>query len=422
MSIKYFNMLFNKIFFLLFSLFLLFIDNPCHSQSSWEQVDLPSDVQDVYSIATDTNNLLLIGTDQGVLREIPGTEDWETILSLSRVGVIMVDDDNNIYASTSDLYVSQDEGDTWTKIYTHTIEYGITTIYKDQGGSVFFGMWGGIYKQDSITSNFNLVLNLGYTEVVERIVKDTETDVLYAGTVDYTDTGGIYTSTDGGNNWTLSELQNHFVSDLEFNSNNDLYASTRGHSYYGTGGVFKKLNGTDEWINVNNQEIVTSMEINEEDEIYIGCSDIDFYSAGIRFSLDSGDTWNTMNEGLDASAIDELIIDKEGYLITFTIWNIVYKTTSTTVPVPLIPSLTDVSVKVYPNPFNQQLRIKTNNCPTGNYFLKVINSIGQILLNEPISISNPTDDITIYTPQLQSGVYFLNLSNSSLNITKSIVK
>ncbi len=410
-----------KLLLLLLSPILLLVNTACFSQSLWEQVDLPSNVQDVYSIATDTNNLLLMGTDQGILREVPGTGDWETIFSLNKVGLIMVDVNNNIYAASVDLYLSEDNGSTWSKIFSNT-GYGISSIYKDTEGTVFLGKWGGIFKQDSITGNFSEVLDLEVSEVVNRITLDTATGVLYAGTVSYSDVGGIYTSTDGGNNWTLTELQHHFVSDLEFNSNNDLYASTRGHSYYGTGGVFKKLNGTDEWINVNNQEIVTSMEINQEDEIYIGCSNIDFYSGGIRYSKDAGDTWNVMNEGLDPSEIYSLIKDKEGYLIALTQWNEVYKTTSSTVPVPLIQSSTKEVVTLYPNPFNQQLTIKTSNCPQGNYFLKVMNSIGRIVLNEPISISNTMDDITINMPKLQRGVYFLNLSNSSFNISKSIIQ
>jgi len=139
-------------------------------------------------------------------------------------------------------------------------------------------------------------------------------DTIYIGTTNYIGGGGVYRSTDGGGIWEHIGLTDYYVSSLALNSSGDLFAGVRGGNSCPTVGVFKLPHGQSEWINVKDQELVTSMVINSKDEIYIGCSNLDEYEGGVRCSKNNGQTWENISPGIGDLDVIELVIDSEGYL------------------------------------------------------------------------------------------------------------
>jgi hypothetical protein len=298
---------------------LILNSNIVNSQDYWEIIDTPPGIG-LHSIDVNSHGDMFIGvglsTGGGVLRNLNNLNTWDTSLYFNNdvIGKIYIDKSDNVFAASSRLYFSDNNGISWSLIF-NVQGFGINSVLRNSDNSIIFGKWGGIYKTDTIGSNWVQVLSLGNTEVVNAIIEDTITGSLYAGTTKFTgDGGGVYQSEDGGDSWEHIGLTNHYVSSLALNSSGDLFAGTRGHHYLYSGGVFILPNGQSEWINLNNEELVTSIVINMEDDIYIGCSYLDWYLGGVRRSINYGQTWEVINTGMGNKDIEELILGPEGHL------------------------------------------------------------------------------------------------------------
>jgi len=289
------------------------------AQDFWEVLNTPAGYG-VNSLAINSDEDIFVGfatpSGGGVFHKLNNGNSWDTSLFFSNnlIGEIYIDKSDNIFAATSDAYYSDDNGDNWSLIFPSHI-MGVNSIYRSSFNSTFIGIWGGIYKSDSINSNWVQVLPLENIESVNAIIEETNTGLLYAGTTNYINGGGVYRSVDGGDTWENIGLINHYVSSLALNSSGDLFAGVRGgNSCPPPSGVFKLPHDQAEWINVKDQELVTSMVINSKDEIYIGCSNLDLYIGGVRRSVDNGQTWEMINTGMGNQNIGELVLDSEGYL------------------------------------------------------------------------------------------------------------
>jgi len=289
------------------------------AQDFWEVLNTPAGYG-VNSLAINSDEDIFVGfatsSGGGVFRKLNNGNSWDTSLFFSNnlIGEIYIDKSDNIFAARDELYFSNNNGANWNLVFNQIM--GINSIYRSSDNSTFFGFWGGIYKSDSINSNWAQVLSLDNVEVVNAIIEDTISGILYAGTTHYFGGGGVYRSIDGGNTWEHFGLTDCHVSSLALNSSGDLFAGSRGggESYPFNCGVFKLSNGQTEWINVNNAELVTSMVINSKDEIYIGCSDLDEYTGGVRRSMDNGQTWESINSGMGNQDIENMVIGHGGHL------------------------------------------------------------------------------------------------------------
>ena len=88
----------------------------------------------------------------------------------------------------------------------------------------------------------------------------------------------------------------------------------------------------------------------------------------------------------------------------------------------LITNLTESpdneKIKFYPNPFSSQLIIELPQIINSKYFLKLYNSMGQIIKSETITQSSNID-----VSELKQGVYFCEISNKGAVLQrKKLVK
>ncbi len=345
------------------------------------------------------------------------------------IGLIYIDNFDNIFAATDRLYYSDDNGDNWELLYTSQ-NFGITSIKKTSDGSTFFGMWGGIFRFDSVGSNWLQVLSLENTEVVNAIIEDIDNETLYSGTTNYIYGGGVYRSIDGGDNWEHIGLTDHYVSSLAMNSSGDLFAGSRGHySLYEYGaGVFKLANGQTEWEHLIDWELVTSMVINSEDDIYIGCSSLDYTWGGVRHSKDNGQNWEDISlESMHGRDIEGLALGSEEHLyaLEYNSSTPLYKSVNST-----ITSLPDNRIETgiltynYPNPFSKETTI---------YFkLPLLNPI-EVQISIYNSQGNKIQDIILPTyweneqsikwnpKELPAGMYYYKITAGSSHAVKKMV-
>ena len=214
-------------------------------------------------------------------------------------------------------------------------------------------------------------------------------DTIFIGTINWTGGGGVYRSVDGGDSWEHIGLTDHYVSSLAMNSSGNLFAGTRGHYSLYVGGVYVLHEGQTEWVNLNDEELVTTMVINSEDEIYIGCSTLDFFWGGVRCSMDNGQTWEDISlETMYDRDIESLILGPQEHLyaLEYNSPTPLYKSVNSTITsVPVNRNEDSLLTYNYPNPFSGFTTIQWDNSSQDKYIRLIItDALGSILHNKVI--------------------------------------
>jgi hypothetical protein len=346
---------------------------------------------------------------------------------LSNLGILSITIPFNdiIYAGSDYVYRSINEGDNW-EIISPLLDP--VTLFVRDSTNLFVGIWGGIHKYEPIGSNWEQVLQLENTEVVNSIVDDKISGLLYAGSINFIGGGGVYRSVNGGDTWEHIGLTDNYVSSLALNSSGDLFAGTRGNQLSGNGGVFVLPSGQSEWINVNHDELVTSIIINSEDKIYIGCSTLDWYWGGVRCSFDNGQTWEDIStESMHDEDIERLILGSEEHLYALANNSTtpLYKSINST-----ITSMQDHPVQKglvtynFPNPFKDETNIYFSFSSNRSVDAKmtVYNSTGRKLeeMNLPKQLKNG-QSIMFNSSNLPAGIYYYELSVDGIRTFKRMV-
>jgi len=75
---------------------------------------------------------------------------------------------------------------------------------------------------------------------------------------------------------------------------------------------------------------------------------------------------------------------------------------------------------VYPSPTSGIIKLDLNQL-TGNFNIKVVNTLGQIVLAKPVQVNNPTP-VSIDLSNQKSGMYWINIQKDNLNTTRKIIK
>jgi len=93
---------------------------------------------------------------------------------------------------------------------------------------------------------------------------------------------------------------------------------------------------------------------------------------------------------------------------------------ATNISNPIINTITKNEVfNAYPNPANNRIFVKCNNVNTKDEnIISIIDLIGKVLLTKN---TNNSGVIEIDTQNLSNGIYFIKLTNATLNIVSKIV-
>lgn len=115
----------------------------------------------------------------------------------------------------------------------------------------------------------------------------------------------LYKSIDGGNTWNLATLQNKRIAGLHVDplNSNILYVNTVDE------GIIKSMDGGETWIRINNgisDLQVTSLAIDPTNPniLYIGT-----FQSGVYKSTDAGFTWNERDKGLNKRSVYSFAIN-----------------------------------------------------------------------------------------------------------------
>jgi photosystem II stability/assembly factor-like uncharacterized protein len=361
----------------------------------------------------------------------------------------------NFYAATAEIYLSTNNGTTWTKV---TAISPITTVWSlaFKGTNLFAGTSYGVYltTDNGTTWNpFNTGIPNGSGTINALIANG---DNLFAAD----DGFGVYRSTNNGSNWTIANTgitSNHVLA-FAVNGTN-LFAGTS------TDGVFLSTNSGSSWSTVNTGLPTTNVNALQVmgTDLFVGTSASGVYrttnngtnwtsantglpstyirtftvsgsnlftapnSGGVSLSTDSGTSWKQVNTGLPTYIIFNTLIISGSNLFGGTggygIWRRPLSEMITAVKELdiLLPSSFSLDQN-YPNPFNPSTTIRYS-IPHASYVtLKVFNRLGDevtTLVSKQLPPGSYT--ATWNAAGSASGIYFYRLQTTDDVSTKKFV-
>jgi len=181
---------------------------------------------------------------------------------------------------------------------------------------MYAGTWGGgVYKSVDGGANWQPSSSGLINEFIQSLAIDPKTpSTIYAGLYGY----GVYKSVDSGETWEPTGPglnSNPIVYDLQVDPQNpdNIYAGTRSLTPvfappYG-GGAYKSVDGGNTWAPVNNglaEDWVYGLAIDPSNPSTVYAA---LHTQGISKTIDGGKTWKSINSGLDDLSGRSVVID-----------------------------------------------------------------------------------------------------------------
>lgn len=414
-----------KIKFIFSTVMLLIFFSIGLAQNYWEPIF--SSQEYIYCLVINSTGTLLAGTENGIQRSSDNGESWECCgLEEFSISCLEVNSNGDIFAGAAgydNIYRSIDDGLTWTPQNPNNgMVYSLTITSNDK---ILAGV-GQDFRFISSTDNGISWDTFPSGGRVNSVVENSE-GILFSGTGDGPNqNGGVYRSYNQGNSWIHIGLDDEWIHTLAINSNDDLFAGSLGEYNVNVGSVFRSTNNGESWLELRDDLLVTSVAVDAEDKIYIGCCSFSGYNSIIYISDDNGLTWNDLQSGIYAfnSDIVEIIISDDNYayaICSGSYSNNIYRSIQPTTKYEneLAPTMNKVSLSNYPNPFNPITTISYTLSKDSNVEISVFNINGQkvkTLIIETQRAGNRSvewsgrDD---YNNHVASGLYLLKLSVNS---------
>ena len=83
---------------------------------------------------------------------------------------------------------------------------------------------------------------------------------------------------------------------------------------------------------------------------------------------------------------------------------------------------TNNTLKIYPSPVSDQLNIETENLPTGEYNLRIVDLTGKAMINEQMTINNSKEVQQLDVNALPAGIYMVIVQNKDAQFIQRVVK
>lgn len=350
-----------------------------------------------------------------------------------------------IYSSTGGVYLSTNNGITWSEP-TSVIPYVMSLTTYNNYIFVGSGLNSGIFLSTdnganwaqtslnnqnlySLVSNNNIIfagtldngLYLSTNQGTSWIQSSLNSRSVYSIGVygnnifaGYGDTNGVYLSTDNGTNWIQTSLNNRLITALSVDGKN-VFAGTNT-----SWGIYLSTNNGMNWVQTSLKNVpVNSISI-IGNTIFAGTN-----SHGVYVSNNNGTNWIQRNEGLNSLNINAFCI-LNNYIFAATDAYSVYRR-----PLSELIGIQPISNEVpnhfslsqnYPNPFNPNTKIKFDIAKSSSVELKIFDVLGRqiaLLVNEEL---NPGSYETNWNaPNYPSGVYYYQLNTEIYTETKKMI-
>jgi len=358
--------------------------------AQWQQTSLSTGK--ISSIVIDGNNIFA-GDTSGVFLSNDNGDSWTAknngFPSYTYINILAING-SNIFAGTNNgMYLSSNNGDSWTEMNNGlpTVDHSIETI-SFIGNKIFVGTYNnGLYISNSNGNNWT-ISNSGLTSPWISAIAYNDTNIFVGAGL------SMFLSTDSGGSWTTinNGLGSHIIRKIAVNNGN-VFAGT-------TDGVYKTTNNGSNWNLVNNGLLNTSIF----DFSFVGSNTFMSTLGGVYLSIDYGSSWTEQNAGLLNSYVWSIAASNTN-LFAGTFMGGVWRR-----PISEMVSITEnankENIKVYPNPTNDKIIIDN---------LNIIHSVNiSNTLGESIYFKNnfeKNNSIEIDFSNVPKGIYFVKVDN-----------
>ena len=403
---------------------LLVLAQFCHAQDFWIELERPTGGM-VFSLAVSSKTEVYVGMGSGVYLSNDDSENWEHIgLDDITVYSLHIHPNGNIFAGTggfNSIYRLNNFEEGWISVFSCVPN--IISIASNSQGHIFAGSGShyGLLRSINNGDDWEQLVTLADTEQTNTILSFEDNQV-FIGATDFMGGGGVYRSTDNGDTWEQIGLRNKYIRSLAVNSQGDIFAGSVGDHYLYYGGFYKSTDNGGTWVELRNDVLVTSITITPEDHIYIGCTNEHGDQGGVFRSFDNGETWELINSGLvgwSNQNINGLNLSPDGYLYAY--GNHLHRSAKLVFNPNTVPMLPPASVKVYPNPFADELHIELPNeqlmiVPIS---VKIFDPLGRLVFSQELG---GLQDGTINLSSLPLGLYYISVEIRGQRFSKPIVK
>ena len=331
------------------------------------------------------------------------------------------------------IYVSNDDGDSWTPVQTVNVTgNGALRSFNQDGSTLYISSnRKSYYKSTDGGNNFTEYIfesdqNL---QMVAFSAHGNNMLAVFAG-------AGFF-STDGGTNWT--QLTADYPLTEGYNFNGDYFSASFGK------GIYKLDLQSNTWAATNSGVVddggfVIVKSINGVGgSLFFAFTQLISNKASVYISNDNGASWSEVNPtglpGSNATGSTGFIAANSSYLFNFYYGLFdpentgIYRTAISVSDVKkedkTIPNKFNLSQN-YPNPFNPSTNIKFSIPSSGTVSLKVYDMLGKEvaeLVNDELAAGNYTVEFNAdaVNQNLASGVYFYRLESKYLSQTKKLM-
>lgn len=402
--------------------------SPLLAQDFWEQLNFPYSTN-IFSIAVNNQENIFIGAGSGIYRSIDNGENWNCMgLSDHTIYSLAINNNGDIYAGSNQdinypgLFRSIDNGQTWDPILPDIGVYGNILSILAEGDTLFISVWSGqvllIRSMDGGQTWESVFTTTHDSEKITDIIKSANGVIYFSLTGYFADTGGVYKSEDGGETWNFIGLFNSMVSSLAMNTSGDLFAgSWDGYAPY-YAGVYVLRNGSQDWEALIIGPQINVLIVNSDNHIYCTSS----WPNGVIRSLDNGENFELIIDGLPAGMMNELILDSLGFLYV-TNPGTLARSINTTVSVQEMNTLNAHLIQ-YPNPVKDVINIKIifNEKPE-SFEIVIYNNIGELVISKECTLFKENQDqIQIDVSDIKPGIYIITYIFSKSKISSKFIK
>lgn len=386
---------------LIIAILLITITQTSITQDFWFQLDIPDTVTPRV-LAQNSNNELFLASNHGVFTSPDDGLTWEHSGNLDESLVdIAITDDDVIYTGFKNLYLSDDNGQSWslTSSGINMITMLITVdnvIYRGETEFIYRSYDGGylwelVYQTDNSHK---------FTDLIER---DSE---IYAGSIDFGgELSGLYKSDYNGSNWSLYALEETALEDLTVDNSNRILTASNGSILYSPG-VFRSDSFGMNFENIYSENEVNAVSVDQLGGIYIGLESDLSIDWGVKYSSDDGYTWEDLSSGLiECSYFNQIFVSSNNYIYAIT--QIPFKLYRSINPIVSIEESEITKVldfEVYPNPGTNQIRLRIASQYKHSTF-EMFDINGKLIISK--RISGKCGEIN--TGHLSSGIYIYRL-------------
>jgi len=292
--------------------------------SNWKALSMPRTAEAfVSSLAIDPINqgTVYAGTYSGVFKTTDGGTTWSRPQMTFSVSRLAIDPRNpgTLFAASSvgasdTILKTADGGRTWSPVNAGlelpSRIFGLV-IDPQNPSTIYAGTTNGLFKSTDGGTNWSLTANP--YRVIALAIDPQHSSTLYASDT----VRGVFKSIDGGATWTAarSGLPQDFAYHLQIDPQND------GTVYAGTiNGVFKTTDAGKTWTRANFElaaTVVITLAIDPQNPatVYVVVMESHGLSGtgdnGLFKSTNGGANWTQMNSGLSATSVRAIAIDRE---------------------------------------------------------------------------------------------------------------